>query len=550
MYRYFFLFLLIGCATARNAEKETEARLATRLQQHVTYLADDKMEGRRAGTTGERLAAEYISNQFRQLGMEPKGNEGFYQPFDIPDGKEIGAATALAIEGNNLTVQKEFFPLSYSANGKLHALPSIALNESDMPWFYDVKELLRENQNNPHFDINTSLAEKVQNAYKKGATAFILYNTSNAEDHLRFERMDKSETLPIPVVYVTKAVALKYFSDPSAMVDINLNVDLAQRKRTGRNVMGFINNHAPNTVIIGAHFDHLGYGEDKNSRYTGTNPMVHNGADDNASGTAALIELAGLLKSSKLHNNNYLFIAFSGEELGLFGSKYFTQNPTIPLEQVNYMINMDMVGRLNDSTQTLTVHGYGTSPIWGNLYNGSLGKINTYQLQFRFDSSGTGPSDHTSFYQKDIPVLFYFTGLHTDYHTPTDDFDKINYRGEARVVEHIFSVVKTLDQQNQKLTFTKTREVQTTTSARFSVSLGIMPDYTFSGTGVKVDGVSENKPAAKGGLKVGDVITALGEHKTTSMEMYMQALSRFKKGDKTTVYFLRGQQPLSASIEF
>ncbi|MGV3528029.1 MAG: M20/M25/M40 family metallo-hydrolase [Flavisolibacter sp.] len=547
MYRYFLLLLLVGCATARTSEKEAEARLAAALRQHVTYLADDKLEGRRAGTAGEKLAAEYISQQFRQAGLEPKGVVGFFQPFDIPDGKEITAATTLVIEGKKLVAPADFFPLSSSANGQVHALPSIALNESDMPWFYDLKEMLRDNRNNPHFDLENAITEKVQDAYKKGATAFIVYNTSSTDDELHFDRMDKSETLPIPAVYVKKEAAQQYFADPSAMVDINLNVELAQRKRTGRNVIGYINNNASKTVVIGAHFDHLGYGEDKNSRYTGRDSMVHNGADDNASGTAALIELASRLKKSNLHNNNYLFIAFSGEELGLFGSKYFTENPTIPLEQVNYMINMDMLGRLNDSTKILTVHGYGTSPAWGALYNG---KINSYQLQFRFDSSGTGPSDHTSFYRKDIPVLFYFTGLHTDYHTPADDADKINYRGEARVVEHIFSVIKTLDEQGQKLAFSKTREVQTTTSARFSVSLGIMPDYTFGGPGVRVDGVSEGKAAAKAGLQAGDVITALGEHKTSSMEGYMQALASFKKGDKTTVYFLRGQQSLSASVEF
>lgn len=517
------------------------------MRQHVTYLADDKLEGRRAGTAGEKLAAEYISQQFRQAGLEPKGVGGFFQPFDIPDGKEITPATMLVIEGKKLVAPADFFPLSSSANGQVHALPSIALNESDMPWFYDLKEMLRDNRNNPHFDLENAITEKVQDAYKKGATAFIVYNTSSTDDELHFDRMDKSETLPIPAVYVKKEAAQQYFADPSAMVDINLNVELAQRKRTGRNVIGYINNNASKTVVIGAHFDHLGYGEDKNSRYTGRDSMVHNGADDNASGTAALIELASRLKKSNLHNNNYLFIAFSGEELGLFGSKYFTENPTIPLEQVNYMINMDMLGRLNDSTKILTVHGYGTSPAWGALYNG---KINSYQLQFRFDSSGTGPSDHTSFYRKDIPVLFYFTGLHTDYHTPADDADKINYRGEARVVEHIFSVIKTLDEQGQKLAFCKTREVQATTSARFSVSLGIMPDYTFGGPGVRVDGVSEGKAAAKAGLQAGDVITALGEHKTSSMEGYMQALASFKKGDKTTVYFLRGQQSLSASVEF
>ena len=215
------------------------------------------------------------------------------------------------------------------------------------------------------------------------------------------------------------------------------------------------------------------------------------------------------------------------------------------------MINMDMVGRLNDSSHVLTVGGFGTSPSWGEIYKLS-GKKKLYanDLSFRFDSSGTGPSDHTSFYLKNIPVLFYFTGLHTDYHKPTDDFEKINYTGQMRIVKHIVSVIEAEDKQKAKLVFSKTREAQMTTTTRFSVTLGIMPDYTFSGNGVRVDGVSENKPAQKAGIKTGDVITSIGEHKVSSMESYMQALGKFKKGEKTVVMYNRSGETLSVSVEF
>jgi C-terminal processing protease CtpA/Prc len=215
------------------------------------------------------------------------------------------------------------------------------------------------------------------------------------------------------------------------------------------------------------------------------------------------------------------------------------------------MINMDMVGRLNDSTHVLTVGGYGTSPSWGQIFH-QAGRKKLYDndLAFRFDSSGTGPSDHTSFYLKNIPVLFYFTGLHPDYHKPTDDYDKINYIGEMNVVKHIISVIETENKEGTKLAFTKTRETQTTTSARFSVTMGIMPDYTFSGVGVRVDGVSDDRPAQKAGLKTGDVILSLGEYKTNSLESYMQALGKFKKGDRTTVTYVRGAEKLSSAVEF
>jgi Zn-dependent M28 family amino/carboxypeptidase len=326
-----------------------------------------------------------------------------------------------------------------------------------------------------------------------------------------------------------------------------MKIGLVEKKRTGHNVIGYIDNGATTTVILGAHFDHLGYGEDGNSRLTTGEHLIHNGADDNASGTAALIELARMLKSSKDKNNNYLFIAFSGEELGLFGSKYFTEHPTIDLSMVDYMINMDMVGRLNDSTHVLTVGGYGTSPEWGAVF-ASFNKKKS-DLIFKYDSSGTGPSDHTSFYRKDIPVLFYFTGLHPDYHKPTDDFDKINYTGELEVIKNIYSVVGFLNDKN-KLAFTKTRETQTTTSARFSVTMGIMPDYTFPGNGVRADGVSDGKPAQKAGLKAGDIIIQLGDYNVSSLENYMQALGKFKKGEKTKVKFKRGNDVMEAEVEF
>lgn len=215
------------------------------------------------------------------------------------------------------------------------------------------------------------------------------------------------------------------------------------------------------------------------------------------------------------------------------------------------MINMDMVGRLNDSSKLLTVGGYGTSPVWSELYS-ATGKNKLYNtnLLYRFDSSGVGPSDHTSFYRKDIPVLFYFTGLHSDYHRPTDDFDKINYTGEMHIVKHIASVIEATSKLAGKLAFTKTREAQMSTTARFSVTLGIMPDYTFAGSGVRVDGVSDGRPAFKAGIKAGDVITSLGNDQVNSVESYMQALSKFKKGDKTNITYLRGSESVTATVEF
>jgi hypothetical protein len=548
----FILFFLLATivADAQKLKKE-DKQLVANLQQHIQFLADDKLEGRRTGTAGEAAAANYISTQFKTIGLVAKGTNAYLQAFDVNEGKQINPATFLTVDGKSLTLNKEFFPLVVSPNVTIEALPSLTLKEPNTPWFFDLKELLESNADNPHFDITESIIKSTKESAKRGATSVFLYNTSNKEDGLIFDGREKLESVSIPVVYLTKDAAKKYLSDESATLDVKLKVDISDKKRNGINVIGYIDNGAPTTVVLGAHFDHLGRGEDNNSREIERKGQIHNGADDNASGTAALIELARLLKNSKLKNNNYLFIAFSGEELGLFGSKYFTEHPTIDLTRVNYMMNMDMVGRLSDSSHVVTVGGYGTSPSWGEIYN-LTGKRKLYsnELVFRFDSSGTGPSDHTSFYLKNIPVLFYFTGLHQDYHKPTDDFEKINYIGEMNLVKHILSVVETGDKQKTKLVFAKTREAQTTTSARFSVTMGIMPDYTFSGLGVRVDGVSDDRPAQKAGMKTGDVILSIGDFKTNSLEAYMQALGKFKKGDKASITYTRNGQTVSSTVEF
>jgi len=545
------LSLTLAAAPAfAQKQKKQDAEVLAGLRQHVEFLASDVLEGRRTGSEGERLAANYIELQFQKAGLQPKGSSGFLQSFEVNEGWQVLPGTRLLVNGKPLGQGSDFFPLAWSAGDSLNATPSLALQEKGMPWFFDLKEVLEENRSNPHFDLDAYLHAKAQAVQKKGATALIIYNTSSIDDQLRFDPRYRGPREPIPVVYVKKEALQRHLADESGSYEVRLVTQVAPRVRNGHNVIGYIDNNAPHTVVIGAHYDHLGQGEDGNSLHHAGGKAIHYGADDNASGTAALLELARLLKTTKSKSHNYLLIAFSGEELGLFGSKYFVENPTIDLSQVNYMINMDMVGRLNDSSRTLTVGGYGTTPTWGALYS-QTGKKGLFSegLSFRFDSSGTGPSDHTSFYRKNIPVLFYFTGLHSDYHKPGDVASKINYNGQLRIVRHIESLLRLTDKP-EKLTFTKTREQQTGSSARFSVSLGVMPDYTYSGNGLRIDGVSEGKAAQKAGLQAGDIITALGEHKVSSVESYMQALGKFKKGDSTQVYYQRKGQEFNAPVQF
>ncbi len=539
---FLFFVLLTTTSFAQKLSKSDKVSLVN-LRTHTSYLADDKLEGRRTGTKGEELAYKYIIQQFEQNGLEAKGENGFLQAFEINEGKQVLASTFFIFNDEHLKIEKDFFPFSWSANGKVEALAAASLHEGGSAWFWDIKELLVENESNPHFDLLNAIRSKEKDAVQKGATALILFNSGNKETGLKYEGKDRSTLSTIPVIWLHKRIGDKIAADPSAMQDIKVKVEQADKIRKGHNVVGYINNNATNTIIIGAHYDHLGYGEDNNSRNTGA-AAIHNGADDNASGTASLIELSRLLKTEGVKTSNYLFIAFSGEELGLYGSKYYTDHPTVSLNTVNYMINMDMVGRFNDSAKAITVGGIGTSPTWGTLISEKKPAFS-----IKVDSSGTGPSDHTSFYRKDIPVLFFFTGLHTDYHKPSDDFDKINYNGQLLVVKYITRLV-VRSSKEPKLAFTKTREQQTTTTTRFTVSMGIMPDYTFSGSGVRVDGVSEGRAAQKAGLKAGDVVTKLGEFNVSSVENYMQALSKFKKGDATKVKVKRGNDELEFDIAF
>ena len=309
----------------------------------------------------------------------------------------------------------------------------------------------------------------------------------------------------------------------------------------GKNVIGYIDNGAKTTVVIGGHYDHLGMGGN-GSLYDGE-PKIHNGADDNASGIAAMLRIAKHLKDSKLKSNNYLFIAFSGEEKGLFGSKYFASNPTIPIEEINYMFNMDMVGMLN-MTRVLAVQGTGTSPMWKKILEGK----NKQALEIKGTESGVGPSDHTSFYLKDIPVLHFFSGQHSHYHKPTDDASRLNYDGIFVISEFMLSLIEKTD--GQRLEFTKTKDSQERKAAAFKVTLGVMPDYVYNGKGMRVDSVIKGRVGDKGGLKDGDVIMKIGDVEVTDIYKYMEGLASFKKGDTATVEVLRKKKKKKLKVKF
>ena len=326
-------------------------------------------------------------------------------------------------------------------------------------------------------------------------------------------------------------------SSPHEEVKFNQDTDT---KINAKNIIAFIDNKKKNTVIIGAHYDHIGYGG-QYSLDRGINE-IHNGADDNASGTAMLLSLAKQLNNKNDLENNYLFIAFSAEELGLIGSRYFVNSDVFNKESINFMINLDMVGRLNEEKE-LSIFGVGTSSIFKQVVNSMN---NNFKLKIIED--GTGPSDHTSFYNKDIPVLFFHTGSHENYHRPSDDVNLINYKGMSEISNYIIDIIDELETYN-KLEFKETISNQPTV-ARFNVSLRVMPDYVFEGDGMKASQIIKGGPADDAGLIDGDVIIMLGENEVKDVYDYMNSLSKFEKGDSTKVIVLRSGKKLEFEVKF
>lgn len=313
---------------------------------------------------------------------------------------------------------------------------------------------------------------------------------------------------------------------------------------TGTNVLGVVRGRRPELapLVIGAHYDHWGWGGE-GSLYRGKDSAIHNGADDNASGVAAVLELAYRLQRAK-PNRSVIVVAFSGEEQGLWGSNDLAKKlAALPVKPAA-MVNMDMVGRLG-ATRQLALYGVGTSPAWPEAL-AAAGASEKFRL--KIDSSGVGPSDHTSFYLTDVPVLHLFTGQHADYHQPSDDADKINFDGLAEVVDLVETVLRQLDERNE-VPFTKTKSSASDTP-RFKVTLGVVPDYLYDGQGMRIDGTTDGKPAARAGLQRGDVVVALGEHPVAGMTGYMEALSKFDTGQETTVTVLRDGARLTLPLKF
>ncbi len=549
-----FSFLILSCSTTKQLPL-TDDQLKASLKEHISALASDAFEGRETGSHGEQLASDYIVSKFKEIGLKPMGTKKFLQEFTFTEGADLGKSTQLYVNARSYELGKDFFPLQYSGNGIVTGYiarmgygiyaPMLKYDDYNGKVNFAKKIFLLNasspDGNNPHGKYGDyDLKQRVEYAKSRGAIGVIFINPDTAVDDPKADFMHKFTSSTIPVIFVTGNAA-KILKD-SVVTNCTVGVEIKKIEKTGHNVIGYLDNKASNTIVIGAHYDHLGFGGE-GSLYRGER-AIHNGADDNASGTAALIEIARRLKSSNDKKNNYLFIAFSGEEKGLLGSNYFVKHPTVDLKKVNYMINMDMVGRLKPDEKTLIVYGTGTSVKWNTV-------LDTIEegIKIKRTESGVGPSDHTSFYLDSIPVLHFFSGTHSDYHKPSDDEALINYEGEMSIIKIILRTVDKLNDAG-KLAFVKTKDDSNEDAPRFKVTLGVIPDYAFEGEGMRIDGVSEGRPASKAGLLKGDVVIQLGEHAVTDMTSYMKALGKFSKGETTKVKVKRGNETVEKDITF
>jgi aminopeptidase YwaD len=517
------------------------------------------LQGRLTGSKGEKQAASYIIKQYKSINLSPMGsNSSFLQSFTFDKGKKPDGKNELLINTHKLKFGEDYFPINMSGNGKIKGsivdvgygiyAPAIQYDSYKSQIDLKGKIFLMESSSpegdDPHskYGPYADVKSKVDNAIVHGAIAIIFTNTNAKADDLDANLDINSFDATIPIVFV-KAEAWKNAKRDQLNV-AELSVHLKTISVTGNSIAGFLDNHAAATIVIGAHYDHLGHNELGGSLYRGA-PAIHNGADDNASGTAGVIELARWLATNGVtEKNNFLFINFSGEEEGLYGSKAWVSHATYDTSKINFMINMDMIGRYR-SEKGLEIDGLGTSPDAFNF----IRTIKFDSLKFVLKDEGTGPSDFTSFYLANIPVLFFFTGTHDDYHKPTDDADKINYSGELEVLKFIEHIILQLD-NSKILTFSKTKATDQGDIPQFKVRLGILPDYSFEGPGLRVDGVDEGQPAAKAGIQKGDIILSLGDFNVSDIYVYMKALASFHKGDTTSAKVKRNDHELQLKVTF
>lgn len=588
-----FLGLAAGAIAAQSGAGNGLS--PARYIEDVKFLASDALKGRGDGTPELDQAADYIANEFRKAGLQPAGTNGtYFQDFEITMGASLGAKNELSIAGRTLKIDQDFVPVVFSDTAEFEgSLVFAGYGISAPEYNYDdyagiaatnkiVVVLRFEPQElNPNsvfagtnFTPHASLVNKAINARLHGAKGIVFLTGPLNHDYEEvgpIARREQYGDLGIPAVHATRAaVADALKAGGKELIDIQraidadfkpqsfevngararISTDVIRARKTVKNVIAALPGSDATLkneyLVIGAHYDHLGFG-DRNSLAPSQVGEVHHGADDNASGTAGVLELARAITAAKPNwKRSVLFMAFAGEEIGLLGSSYFANNPTVPLTGISAMLNMDMIGRV--ANNRLFVGGAGTSPSFKPMID-EFGK--TAGLDLTVTESGYAASDHTSFAVKKIPVLFFYSGLHTDYHKPSDTWDKINADGAVKTASLVYKLADRLASNGEKIAYTEIAEPERVvrgSGGGYGPYFGSIPDFRDDIKGVLFAAVQDNSPAAKAGLKAGDIMTFFDGKEILTLADYAYTLRLKKPGDVVPVVVKRNGADLKIDV--
>ena len=576
-------FLINFCFPSGGSDGITAAEII----EHIRYLSSDHLKGRLPGTSGSKKAIRYIEKEWKASGVIPAGEKGYQQSFEFTSGISLSGYNRFKINETRKTfrVKKNFMPLGFSGTGLFNASvvfagygfgveDSVAWNDYDDidvagKWALIFRGSPDGSQPHSAFADHMPLRKKYMTARDHNAAGVLFvnpYDDNDLEELLPLRVSSSARAGTIPAIHISQEIAQQLLPQNTTLKDLqekldnnrssisfDLNVSISAtiglrtKKSRGTNILGFIpgDGSSDEIIIVGAHLDHLGYGGKGSGSLQPDKNAIHNGADDNASGIAGLIELAEKLANNpKPLKKDVLFVAFDAEEKGLLGSKHFVNNSVINLENVAAMLNMDMIGRLKDSS--LTVGGTGTSPLFEPLLDSLQ---NVHKLKISYSKEGFGPSDHSSFYIKDIPVLFFFTGAHEDYHKPSDDWEKINPAGEQKILELIYDVAAYIGARDEKPVFTTAGPGERPQGRRrFNVTFGIIPSYSSDEPGLTIDGVRPDGPADAAGVQAGDIIIEIDGKDVQDIYDYMHRLEELKKGQEVAVIVKRGEDALKLIV--
>ncbi|CAN5381153.1 hypothetical protein BH10PLA2_BH10PLA2_25330 [soil metagenome] len=583
--------------------------MATRMKKDLTYISSDECEGRGVTTKGINLAADYIVDQFKKIGLQPGGVDGtYFQPFTMHGAAKLGEGSSVKLQGpqgQEITLKpyRHFKVMGLSGTGTITApVVFVGFGATGTKNNYDdfknidvtgkivmlLRKTPRARLGADSFDgqlnnYHASLAAKVENAVKHKAAAVIFVNDRDSAEPgdtlLDFgysAQSDLGTHLPAIHMMRSEADSLVRTTLGKSIKEIEEEIDLSMKPQSAelkgwnatlktsvdrsashvKNIIGFLPGSGPlanEIVVLGAHYDHLGYGGMGSLAGRLKEPTIHHGADDNGSGTTLMMELSRhFAEMPNRQGRKLVFMAFSGEESGLLGSAFYCKNPLFPLADTTAMVNLDMVGRLRADATTkkdkLIVYGTGSSSSF-NQRGDSLNK--TFDFQFQKTATGMGPSDQQSFYLKNIPVLFFFTDTHADYHRPSDTVDKINFAGMVKIGTYVEQLVSALSTNPTRPVYVKADSATGRSPAMHTAvpSVGIRPSYADEGPGVLLDGVSEGRPAAKAGIKGGDRIVEILGKPCNNMETYMTLMGGVKAGDIVEFTILRAGQKQKIKIQ-